>query len=807
MVDFASPGVKVREKRQEPFASITGATTFGAMMGKAERGPVNTPIAVTSLDDFREVFGGNLSDSFLADSAQHFFDNGGRVLWVNRVAHYTDITNENTLTAIAAETMLDTTAVPALAGQLISDNGAFPATLADGDTFGPANVDAGGVGTLTIQAVAATVTGAGGTFAAGTPGDTLTFTFEGTQYVIDLSAVGAGIANYVALINAQAGINFAGDDGGQLSLTSSIEGSSSIGTVDAFGGAAAAKTGLAAGAVPNAGPNNVANVAAVTATELAGLFDATFAGSTSTPDDTLGQMTWASNTTGPTSSVQLTAGTGVAKIAGFDNVIHAGSAAVVAQDTLNAAASSPGSFGNAERVAVTHTNTVAAKVQAATAAGATTTLLLSSVSRIIVGDTLSITEGDDTQRGVVTAIDSGLRQVTFENAITVPAGGYTTSTDVVQESFTLQHVDADGVVTFTFAGLRMSPLAERLYVETVVNGTSRSPLEVTDQALVASGTLDPRPAETVSIYLGLDTLGADGGTLQDIDFIGDSSAKTGFRAYDDFNDFILLSTPGETAVAVQLGLESYAELRQDFFAVQEVPQGLNPQDAITHVTQTANLASSYEAIYYPWIQAVDVRTGLSESFPPSGFVQGVIARTHQTRNFGKAPAGITDGRVNGATGVDFEVKQSSYDLLYPKNINAIQRFEGAGISVFGSRTLDPIGDFRQISVRFVFLFVRRDFEVRTRFATFENNTPTTRGRVTRTTRSALRELREAEILEGENDDEAFFVVCDETNNTALVRKQGKLKCRVGMAVANPSEFIEITLEQDTRAIDAELAAS
>jgi phage tail sheath protein FI len=61
------------------------------------------------------------------------------------------------------------------------------------------------------------------------------------------------------------------------------------------------------------------------------------------------------------------------------------------------------------------------------------------------------------------------------------------------------------------------------------------------------------------------------------------------------------------------------------------------------------------------------------------------------------------------------------------------------------------------------------------------------------------------VLQGASDDEAFFIVCDSTNNTAQVIASNKIIIRIGLAFQHPSRFVEITLEQDTRAVEAALA--
>ena len=63
------------------------ARTVVAFVGRAERGPLNEPVAIKSFDHYRRVFGGHCSFSFLSFAVQHFFVHGGEAAVVVRVAN------------------------------------------------------------------------------------------------------------------------------------------------------------------------------------------------------------------------------------------------------------------------------------------------------------------------------------------------------------------------------------------------------------------------------------------------------------------------------------------------------------------------------------------------------------------------------------------------------------------------------------------------------------------------------------------------------------------------------------------------
>jgi phage tail sheath protein FI len=92
MPEYLSPGVYLEEP-DVGIRPIEGVSTSTAgMVGNTERGPVNTLMVVTSYPEYRRVFGGPLDfdvygdDSFLPLAVEGFFTNGGRRLFVCRIA-------------------------------------------------------------------------------------------------------------------------------------------------------------------------------------------------------------------------------------------------------------------------------------------------------------------------------------------------------------------------------------------------------------------------------------------------------------------------------------------------------------------------------------------------------------------------------------------------------------------------------------------------------------------------------------------------------------------------------------------------
>ena len=87
MSDVPDRGITVTEIAAMGQPIDVWPETSVAFIGRTLRGPLNTPIAVGSLADFRKRFGAGWSRSSLGPAVEQFFEHGGRRLTVVRVAN------------------------------------------------------------------------------------------------------------------------------------------------------------------------------------------------------------------------------------------------------------------------------------------------------------------------------------------------------------------------------------------------------------------------------------------------------------------------------------------------------------------------------------------------------------------------------------------------------------------------------------------------------------------------------------------------------------------------------------------------
>ncbi|HTV73857.1 MAG TPA: fibronectin type III domain-containing protein [Candidatus Acidoferrales bacterium] len=96
MPEYLAPGVYIEEVDAGPVPIQGVATSTGGIIGLCQRGPINTPTLITSLGAFTSTFGGtlpynvapllNANVNNVAYGVQGFFNNGGTMLYVVRVA-------------------------------------------------------------------------------------------------------------------------------------------------------------------------------------------------------------------------------------------------------------------------------------------------------------------------------------------------------------------------------------------------------------------------------------------------------------------------------------------------------------------------------------------------------------------------------------------------------------------------------------------------------------------------------------------------------------------------------------------------
>lgn len=342
------------------------------------------------------------------------------------------------------------------------------------------------------------------------------------------------------------------------------------------------------------------------------------------------------------------------------------------------------------------------------------------------------------------------------------------------------------------------------YIATIVNNYSNY-IKVTDidsgltagvayTITVASGVYESGSAGTGHYPLGDVTSGSDvdgtDGTVADADW------TNALNSLDSVTGALLINLVGQySATRVNAAL-TYAEARGNGFVIIDPDGTKTSASDIKDLTNTYN-KSSYGAVYYPLVKMPDpARSGtatLRDTYP-GGALAGLFSRVEQERTVAKAPAGYAY-ELRNAFGLTTNFIDSQVGILYDNHVNALKVVPGGGIIVNGARTLKRTDITKYVPVRRTLNYVKSNVDTIASFSVFEPNGERVWTDINTRISRFLSDLWAAGGLKGRNATEAFYIVCDATNNPAYSVENGELHVEVGVALQAPAEFIIINISQ------------
>jgi phage tail sheath protein FI len=262
---------------------------------------------------------------------------------------------------------------------------------------------------------------------------------------------------------------------------------------------------------------------------------------------------------------------------------------------------------------------------------------------------------------------------------------------------------------------------------------------------------------------------------------------------------------GAQTAAINLAMMQVERMGSIFYVV-DPPHGLDVQEIQALVSgsapNTTALNSSYSALYYPWIYMFYPLTGANIPIPPSGPVLGRYAETDINVGVFKSPAGVADGAMKTIVAVDEAITDSDQDLLNPHGINAIRILLNYGTVIWGARTLSQDTSWTYINVRRLFIYVEQSLKNSLQWVVFEPNDQRLWAAIDRDISAFLHGLWLQGGLFGATPGEAYFVICDSSNNPPETRSEGVLYVDVGLAAVYPAEFVVIRITQKTAGPDS-----
>ncbi len=422
---------------------------------------------------------------------------------------------------------------------------------------------------------------------------------------------------------------------------------------------------------------------------------------------------------------------------------------------------------------------------------------LASVRGFSVGDLVRIHGGGASEFVVVTKVtDEGIgwsSETPIGNKHLASAPSYAT---VIELEIQVALRDRKEV----HRKLQMHPSSSR-YAPRILESKSRL-VAIAQVADAASGEY------SIPVDMPLSKLngGRDGTDVLTVeDFVGADlgpGRRTGLQIIRERDEIGLIVCPDAMVLCQRnpgpLG-HAHAQRVQD--AMVDICENTKYQFAILDIPRTKDIEevkrwrsrvdSSYCAYYWPWLKG-ETSSGV-RVLPPSGMMAGMFATTEREGGVHIAPA---NRKLSGILDIDLQVTEAHCAELSQRSVNTFKASKSLGIRPWGVRTASSDPQWRHVTVRRTFIMLRRSLDYGLGWVPFEPNNANTRKRLVILVNSFLNQLFAKGMFAGGNQEEAFFVKCDDENNLPSAIGAGKLLCQIGVAPAVPTEFILIDVEQE-----------
>lgn len=267
---------------------------------------------------------------------------------------------------------------------------------------------------------------------------------------------------------------------------------------------------------------------------------------------------------------------------------------------------------------------------------------------------------------------------------------------------------------------------------------------------------------------------------------------------------INLNLPGVSTVATINSLTAWAAAQGNVFLIVDMPQNsgtyAGTMSAYTALAPNAGTGtpwtqSSYAAAYGPWLVSNDpssLAVGAVRTLPPGGAVLGQFAASDAAAGPYQTPAGISTTLAN-VVSVDTVFTATDLDTLNTAGINVIRQIPRYGYCIMGVRTLAYGMPSRYVSIRRTLMYVENLLTRALQFAIAEPNNYILWNKISSVVNQNLSALMQAGYFASTQASNAYWVLCDQTNNTPASSSVGQVNVSVGVALAAPAEYVTISI--------------
>lgn len=254
------------------------------------------------------------------------------------------------------------------------------------------------------------------------------------------------------------------------------------------------------------------------------------------------------------------------------------------------------------------------------------------------------------------------------------------------------------------------------------------------------------------------------------------------------DDLTMIAIPGQTSKVLNASLMAFCD-NNGYFPFLDMPMGSLPEEARQY---RKSISAWTGALAYPWGRMNDPLTDTLKTVPTCGHLMGLYARTIENTGIHKAPAG-TQATMRGFVELEYAVTNTELGDLNICGVIVIMVRPNAGIVSWGARSLNSTDStMRYVTDGLINLNIKKSLYDGTQYAVFEPNDEKLWNNVIATCSGFLETLRLNGTLKG-TASEAYYVTCDDSNNTDDTIAEGQLNIEIGYAPVKPAEFIIIKL--------------
>lgn len=213
------------------------------------------------------------------------------------------------------------------------------------------------------------------------------------------------------------------------------------------------------------------------------------------------------------------------------------------------------------------------------------------------------------------------------------------------------------------------------------------------------------------------------------------------------------------------------------------------QDELDTIKRTVGSFYGHAAFYAPYLK------NLNDRFvPASSFVAGAACSRFVNEGFQQPPAGARYP-LRGVVDLKFKITAQQQEVTYALGLNPIRSLPNRGIVVWGARTLSSSPLFRFVNTRVILNVLidvmNRSFDD----ILFESidSAGTVYSRVKSVANQVLNQFFLQGALFGGRPEQAYLVVCGDSNNTAALLEQGTVRMDAYVATSPTLERLAITI--------------